>query len=91
VLSRRANSCTLIICSLILGLLMNHRNPRFGQRFLRPRAGHRGRPRCQQLRQLLGGPQLFGELLIARDLAGPSRCVQPMLPPDAPKCRCQYT
>jgi hypothetical protein len=28
VLSRRANSCNLIICSLILGLLMIHRNPR---------------------------------------------------------------
>ena len=82
-LSRRANSCTLIICSLILGLLMIHRNPRFGQRFLRPRAGHRGQQRCQQLHQLLDGPQLFGEL-IAWGPAGPSRSVQPMLPRDAP-------
>ena len=39
VLSRRANSCTSIICSLILGLLISHRNPGFGARFLRPLPG----------------------------------------------------
>jgi hypothetical protein len=39
VLSRRANSWTLIICSLIVGLLMIHRNPGFGRRTLHPPYG----------------------------------------------------
>ena len=39
VLSRRANSWTLIICSLIVGLSMIHRNPGFGRRILRPPCG----------------------------------------------------
>jgi hypothetical protein len=36
VLSRRANSCTLIICSHILGSLLTQRNRRFDRLFLRP-------------------------------------------------------
>jgi hypothetical protein len=36
VLSRRANSCTLIICSHILGLLLTQRNRRFDRLLLRP-------------------------------------------------------
>ncbi|WP_329007806.1 hypothetical protein OG271_19170 [Micromonospora rifamycinica] len=38
-LSRRANSWTLIICSLIVGLLIIHPNPRFDGRILRPPCG----------------------------------------------------
>jgi hypothetical protein len=56
VLSRRANSCMLIICSLILGLLLIHRN-RLGRWFPHRRPGYCGYQRCQ----LLGGPDLFGE------------------------------
>jgi hypothetical protein len=36
VLSRLANSCTLIICSHILGSLLTQRNRRFDRLFLRP-------------------------------------------------------
>jgi hypothetical protein len=36
VLSRRANSCTLVIYGHILGLLLTQRNRRFDRLFLRP-------------------------------------------------------
>ncbi|WP_240762755.1 hypothetical protein [Micromonospora sp. HM134] len=64
VLSRRANSWTLIICSLIVGLLIIHRNPRFGRRILRPPCGPLGPTvGADNWRPLRGSPQLIGELV----------------------------
>src|SRR4051812_29189317 len=81
VLSRRANSWTLIICSLIVGLLMIHRNPGFGRRFLHPPCGPPRPPAgCQQLRPLRGGPQLFDELVARRGRHGRHALCHPCCP-----------
>jgi hypothetical protein len=65
---------------------MIHRNPGFGRRFLHPAVrATADNSRCQQLRPLSGGPQLFGELIARRAPARPSRSVPPMLPHDAHK------